>query len=52
MAMDDDDMEITVEYKTDNPGLADADGLETRMTKEEMALDILDRLGKYYTIYL
>ena len=21
------------------------------MTKEEMALDILDRLGKYYTIY-
>ena len=51
MAMDDDDMEITVEYKTDNPGLADADGLETRMTKEEMALDILDRLGKYYTIY-
>lgn len=51
MAMDDDDMEITVEYKTDTPGLADADGLETRMTKEEMALDILDRLGKYYTIY-
>ena len=51
MAMDDDDMEITVEYKTDNPGLADADGLETRMTKEEMALDILDLLGKYYTIY-
>ena len=51
MAMDDDDMEISVEYKTDNPGLADADGLETRMTKEEMALDILDRLGKYYTIY-
>ncbi len=51
MAMDDDDMEIIVEYKTDTPGLADADGLETRMTKEEMALDILDRLGKYYTIY-
>ena len=51
MAMDDDDMEITVEYKTDKPDLADVDSLETRMTKEEMALDILNRLGKYYTIY-
>ena len=51
MAMDEDDMEVTVEYKTDNPELTDIDGLENRMTKEEMALDILDRLGKYYTIY-
>ena len=51
MAMDDDDMEITVEYKSAKTDLADVDGLETRMTKEEMALDILDRLGKYYTIY-
>lgn len=51
MAMDDDDMEITVEYKSAKTDLADIDGLETRMTKEEMALDILDRLGKYYTIY-
>ena len=51
MAMDEDDMEVTVEYKTDNPDLTDIDGLENRMTKEEMALDILDRLGKYYTIY-
>ncbi len=51
MAMDEDDMEVTVEYKTDNPDLADIDGLENRMTKEEMALDILDRLGKYYTIF-
>ncbi len=51
MAMDEDDMEVTVEYKTDNPELTDIDGMENRMTKEEMALDILDRLGKYYTIY-
>lgn len=41
MAMDDDDMEITVEYKSAKTDLADVDGLETRMTKEEMALDIL-----------
>ena len=29
MAMDEDDMEVTVEYKTDNPELTDIDGLET-----------------------
>ena len=38
--------------KTDNPGLADADGLETRMTKEANGslISWID-LGKYYTIY-
>lgn len=48
---DDDENEITVDFQTNNPNFVDADASGERMTKEDLALDILDHLGEYYTIY-
>lgn len=48
---DDDDDEITVDFQTNNPNFVDADASGERMTMEDLALDILDHLGEYYTIY-
>lgn len=46
-----DDEEITVDFQSNNPNFVDADDSGERMTKEDLALDILDHLGEYYTIY-
>ena len=51
MSMDDDDEEITVDYQKYNPSFINGDFMDTRMTKEDLALDILEHLGEYYTIY-
>lgn len=51
MSMDDDDMEVAVQYLNSNFDFLSAGQLETRMTKEELALDILECLGQYYSIY-
>ena len=48
---DEDDEEITVDFQSTNPNFVDADASGERMTKEDLALDILDHLGEYYTIY-
>lgn len=54
MSMEDDDPdtveELTVNFQSYNPEL-NVENLETRMTKEELALDILNNLGAYYKIY-
>ena len=46
-------MEITVDFQFLNPGFdwMRMQEMETRMTKEELALDILECLGQYYSIY-
>lgn len=53
ISMEDDDEEITVDFKRYNPWFQKnvAEDEEHRMTKENMALDILEYLGDYYTIY-
>lgn len=51
MSMDDDDMEVAIQYLNSNFDFLSAGQLETRMTKEELALDILECLGQYYSIY-
>lgn len=51
LSMDDDEDEITVDFKRYNPNFQDADASGDRMTLEDLALDILDHLGEYYTIY-
>lgn len=52
ISMDDEDEdEITVDFQSNNPNFVDADASGERMTKEDLALDILDHLGEYYTIY-
>ncbi len=48
---DDGDVEVTVDYQTYNPDFINGDGMGTRITKEELALDILTHLGEYYSIY-
>lgn len=51
ISMDDDEDEITVDFQKYNPNFLDADDSGDRMTQEDLALDILDHLGEYYTIY-
>ena len=48
---DDDDDEITVDWQTYNPTFLDHELEENRMTREDLALDVLDHLGDYYSIY-
>lgn len=50
VSMDDDDEEITVDFQRYNPDFLDADADMERMTKEDLALDILRHLGEYYSI--
>lgn len=50
VTMDDDDEEITVDFQRYNPDFLDADANMERMTKEDLALDILRHLGEYYSI--
>lgn len=49
--MDDDDDEITVDWQSYNPNFMDRELEENRMTREDLALDVLDHLGDYYSIY-
>ena len=51
MSMDDDDMEVTIQFLNTGFDFLSMGELETRMTKEELALDILECLGQYYSIY-
>ena len=51
MSMDDDDMEVTVQFLNTGFDFLSMGEMETRMTKEELALDILECLGQYYSIY-
>ena len=53
LSMDDDDgdIEITVDYQKYNPDFINGDSMDTRITKEDLALDILNHLGEYYFIY-
>lgn len=51
VSMDDDEEEITVDFQRYNPEFLDADADMERMTKEDLALDILRHLGEYYSIY-
>ena len=51
MSMDDDDMEVTIQFLNAGFDFLSMGELETRMTKEELALDILECLGQYYSIY-
>ena len=46
----DDDMELTVDWQTYNPSFLDPELYQDRMTKEELAFDVLGRLGDYYSI--
>lgn len=48
---DDDDDEITVDWQTYNPSFLDAELDDPRMTREDLAFDVLDHLGDYYSIY-
>lgn len=48
---DDDDDEITVDWQTYNPTFLDHELEENRMPREDLALDVLDHLGDYYSIY-
>lgn len=50
-SMDDDDDEITVDWQSYNPNFMDRELEENRMTREDLALDVLDHLGDYYSIY-
>ena len=51
-SMDDDEDEITVDFRRYNPEFKDADADESqRMTKEDLSLDILEHLSEYYKIY-
>lgn len=51
MSMDDDDMEVTVQFLNPSLDFLSTGQMETRMTKEELALDVLECLGQYYSIY-
>lgn len=51
MSMDDDDIEVTVQFLNSGFDFLSMGEMETRMTKEELALDILECLGQYYSIY-
>lgn len=51
ISMDDDDEEITVDFQRYNPEFPVDAGEELRMTMEDLALDILQHLSEYYTIY-
>lgn len=54
MSMDDDeesDKEIYIDYQAYNPEFINGDDMSQRMTKEDLALDILEHLGEYYSIY-
>lgn len=51
MSMDDDEPEVNIDYQTYNPDFQGIYELETRMPKDELALDILNHLGEYYSIY-
>lgn len=46
----DDDMELTVDWQTYNPNFLDPEFYGDRMTKEELAFEVLGRLGDYYSI--
>ena len=48
---DDSDKELTIDYQAYNPEFINGDGIPVRMTKEDLALDILEHLGEYYSIY-
>lgn len=48
---DDGNLELTVDYQKYNPDFLNGDSMDTRVTKEDLALDILEHLGEYYTIY-
>lgn len=48
---DEDDRQITVNFQQYNPDFLDADASGERMTLEDLAFDILNHLGEYYTIY-
>lgn len=47
---DDDDDEITVDWQSYNPSFLDEVD-DSRRTREDLALDVLDHLGDYYSIY-
>lgn len=48
---DDDDDEVTVKWLGKNPVFLDMDPDDNRMTREDLALNVLDYLGDYYSIY-
>ena len=48
LTMDED--EITVDFQKYNPDFLDADASGERMTMEDLAFDIVNHLGEYYTI--
>lgn len=48
---DDSDVELTIDYRSYNPEFINGDDLSERMTREDLALDILEHLGEYYSIY-
>lgn len=48
---EDSNEEITIDYQAYNPEFINGDDMSLRMTKEDLALDILEHLGEYYTIY-
>lgn len=50
LTMDEDDDEITVDFQKYNPDFLDADESGERMTMEDLAFDIVNHLGEYYTI--
>ena len=47
----DDDDEVTVKWLGNNPAFMDMDPEDNRMTREDLALNVLDYLGDYYSIY-
>ncbi len=54
ISMDDDedsDKELSIDYQAYNPEFINGDDMPRRMTKEDLALDILEHLGEYYKIY-
>ncbi|MFR3651128.1 MAG: sensor histidine kinase, partial [Enterocloster aldenensis] len=50
LTMDEDEDEITVDFQKYNPDFLDADASGERMTMEDLAFDIVNHLGEYYTI--
>lgn len=46
----DDDLELNIDWQTYNPDFLDPEIYRERMTREELALEVLGRLGDYYSI--
>ena len=46
----DDDLELNIDWQTYNPDFLDPEIYGERMTREELAFEVLGRLGDYYSI--